>query len=131
VKHDWIPLSAEEVEAKIVELANKGVSKSQIGLILRDQFAVPLVKIVTGKSISQILEENQITSPLPEDLVYLARKALEIRKHLENNKKDLEAKKGLNRTESKIYRLVSYYKKRGVLPPEFKYRPETIKIMLR
>ncbi|GAH17673.1 unnamed protein product [marine sediment metagenome] len=60
----------------------------------------------------------------------LVRRALNIRKHLENNHKDLETKKGLNRTEAKIYRLIKYYKKKKVLAADFKYDPEKIRTLV-
>ncbi|MFX1389333.1 MAG: 30S ribosomal protein S15 [Promethearchaeota archaeon] len=126
----WIELSPEEVENEVVRLARRGYSKSMIGTIMRDSRGVPLVKVVTGKKISQILEENDIEAPLPEVLVNLVRKALSIRKHLETNHKDLEAKKGLNRTESKIYRLIKYYKKKKILAPDFKYDPQKIRTLV-
>jgi len=126
----WVELSPEEVENEVVKLARKGQSKSMIGTIMRDSRGVPLVKVVVGKKISQILKENDIKAPLPEELVNLVKKALSIRKHLEENHKDLEAKKGLNRTESKIYRLIKYYKKKKVLAPDFKYDPEKIRTLV-
>ena len=126
----WIERSAEEVENLVVKLARKGSSKSMIGIILRDSYGVPLVKIVTGKKISQILEENEIAATLPEDFRNLAIKALNIRKHLEANRKDLQGLKGLQRTESKIYRLLKYYKKTKVLPLDFKYDPENIRTLV-
>ncbi len=126
----WIELSPEEVENEVVKLARKGHSKSLIGTIMRDSRGVPLVKVVAGKKISQILEENDIKTPLPEELANLVKKALSIRKHLEENHKDLEAKKGLNRTESKIYRLIKYYKKKKKLAPDFKYDPEKIRTLV-
>ncbi|MFX1494928.1 MAG: 30S ribosomal protein S15 [Promethearchaeota archaeon] len=126
----WVELSGEEVENEVVKLARKGLSKSRIGITLRDSYGVPLVKVVTGKSISEILEENEIEAPLPEDLSNLVKKALNIRKHLETNHKDLETKKGLNRIESKVYRLIRYYKKKGVLEPDFKYDPEKIRTIV-
>ena len=119
-KPPWVERSAEEVEDLVVKLARKGFSKSNIGIILRDSYGIPLVKVVTGKKISQILEENKIESSLPEDLTNLVKKALNIRKHMENNHKDLQGKKGLQRTESKIYRLIRYYKSKQVLPSDFK-----------
>ncbi len=128
---DWCPLSAEETEAEVIRLAKRGESMARIGLILRDQYGIPLVKTVTGKKISQILEENDLQTQLPEDLTFLARKALKIRRHLEDNKKDKFSRQGLLRTESKIYRLIKYYKKKGRLPADFKYRPDKIQIMLR
>jgi len=104
--------------------------KSMIGIMLRDSYGIPLVKIVSGKNISQILEENGIELSLPEDLTNLVKKALNIRKHIESNHKDLEGKKGLQRTESKIYRLIRYYKKTKVLPMDFKYDPEKIRTLV-
>jgi small subunit ribosomal protein S15 len=126
----WVELSPEEVENEVVRLAKRGYSMSMIGTILRDSRGVPLVKIVTGKTISQILNENEIAAPLPEDLANLVRKALNIRNHIETNHKDLESKKGLNRTESKIYRLIKYYKKKKVLDQEFKYDPDKIRTLV-
>lgn len=126
----WVELSPDEVENEVVKLARRGHSKSMIGTIMRDSRGVPLVKVVTGKRVSQILESNDIEEPLPEDLANLVRKALNIRKHLENNHKDLEAKKGLNRTESKIYRLIKYYKKKKILTPDFRYDPDKIRTLV-
>lgn len=126
----WVELSPEEVENEVVKLAKKGHSKSMIGTIMRDARGVPLVKVVSGKKVSQILEENDIKGPLPEELANLVKKALNIRKHLETNHKDLESKKGLNRCESKIYRLIKYYKKKKVLADDFKYDPEKIRTLV-
>ena len=130
VKPDWCEFTAEQVEEMVVEQFKKGVPPSQIGLILRDSYGIPLVRAITGKKIKQILEENNLKTTLPEDLMNLARKALNIRKHLEENHKDLDSKKGLQRTEAKIYRLIKYYKRKGVLPADFKYQIDKIKILL-
>ncbi len=129
-KPTWVEPSQEEVESEVVKLARRGHSKSMIGTIMRDSRGVPLVKLVTGKKVTQILEENEIKSTLPEDLANLVRKALNIRKHLETNHKDKESRKGLNRCESKIYRLIKYYKKKKVLAPDFKYDPEKIRTLV-
>ena len=126
----WVELSPGEVENEVVKLARRGNSKSMIGTIMRDSRGVPLVKVVTGNKISQILETNDITAPLPEDLANLVRKALNIRKHMETNHKDLEGKKGLNRTESKIYRLIKYYKRKTILANDFKYDPDKMRTLV-
>jgi small subunit ribosomal protein S15 len=126
----WVERSGKEVEEDVVKLAKKGHSKSMIGTILRDSHGVPLVKVITGKKISKILDENDIEPELPEDLTNLVKKALNIRNHLEDNHKDLEGRKGLQRTESKIYRLIKYYKKKKVLAPDFKYDPEKIRTLV-
>ncbi len=129
-KPAWVERSSEEVEDLVVKLARKGNSKSMIGVFLRDSYGVPLAKVVTGKKVKSILKEHDIEAPLPEDLTNLVKKALAIRKHLEENHKDLEAKKGLQRTESKIYRLIRYYKKVNIVDAEFRYDPEKIRTIV-
>ena len=126
----WVELSSEEVENEVIKLARKGFSQSLIGVILRDSYGIPLIKVVTGKSISQILKEKDIETPLPEDLTNLVKKALVLRKHLESNHKDLDSKKGLHRTESKIYRLIKYYKGKKILASDFKYDPDKIRTIV-
>jgi len=126
----WVELSSEEVENEVIKLAKKGFSQSLIGVILRDSYGIPLIKVVTGKSISQILKEKDIETPLPEDLTNLVKKALVLRKHLESNHKDLDSKKGLQRTESKIYRLIKYYKGKKILASDFKYDPDKIRTIV-
>jgi SSU ribosomal protein S15P len=95
-----------------------------IGVILRDQYGIPLVKVVTNKRITEILSENGLKPQIPEDLMALIRRAVNIRRHLEEHPKDASAKKGLILTESKIHRLIKYYKRTGVLPQDFTYSPE-------
>jgi small subunit ribosomal protein S15 len=128
-KPDWVKMSPEEVEELVVSLYRRGYPPSQIGVILRDQYGIPLVKAVTGKSILQILRERGLAAEIPEDLSNLIRKALRIRRHLEEHPKDYHSRRGLQLVESKIHRLVKYYKREGVLPPDWKYEPE--KIVLR
>ena len=118
---DWVPLNAEEIEEKIVELSKAGNSSARIGLVLRDQYGVPSVKLATGKSINQILTENGISTKLPEDLSFLMKKAINLKKHLDENPKDTANRRGLQLVEAKIRRLVRYYQKKGEIVPEWKY----------
>ena len=98
-------------------------------MILRDQYAIPDVKIATGKKILQILENNNIRSDIPEDLRNLIRTALTLRKHLDTNKKDLKNKRNLHLTESKIRRLTKYYHAEHRLQKGWKYSPAQAKLM--
>jgi len=118
---EWFSRSQEEVEDFIVKLAREGQPPSMIGTILRDQYGVPLVKLTTGKTITQILEERDLKSKLPEDLTNLIKKAINLRRHLEEHKKDLHSRRGLQLIESKIYRLSKYYRNTKVLPKDWKY----------
>jgi small subunit ribosomal protein S15 len=128
----WLKLdmTPEDIELLVVELAKKGYTPSMIGIILRDQFGIPLVKQVTGKKLTRILEEHDVKLPVPEDLLYLMRKAVNLRRHLEEHPKDYSAKKGLIEIESKIHRLVKYYKRVGKLPRDWKYTPEQAKLIV-
>jgi len=63
-------------------------------------------------------------------LTNLVKKALNLRKHLESNHKDIDSRKGLQRTESKIYRLIKYYKSKKIIEADFKYDPEKIRTIV-
>ena len=119
----WCRYQPEEVEALVVKLAREGNPPSKIGIILRDQYGVPLVKPIVGKSILQILKENKLAPPIPEDLDNLLRKARRLRVHLEKHRSDKYNKRALQLVESKIRRIADYYKRRGVLPENWKYTP--------
>ncbi len=125
---EWVEMSAEEVERKVVELYNEGYEPSQIGMILRDRYGIPSVRQVTGKKITKILKEHGVEMKYPEDLKALIKKALRLRKHLEVHKKDKHNRRGLQLIEAKIWRLSNYYKEKGVLPPDWKYDPERLRI---
>ncbi len=124
----WCRYTAEEVEALIMKLAKEGHPPSKIGTILRDQHGVPLAKPITGKSITKILKERNLSSSLPEDLENLLRKATRLHVHYEKNKADLHNKRALQIVEAKIYNLSRYYKSKGVLPPDWKYTPKAISL---
>jgi len=126
---EWSSLNPREVESHVLELAKQGKSTSEIGMILRDQYAVPDVKLATGKSISKILEANNMKTEIPEDLRNLIATAMQLRKHLEDHKKDLKNKRNLQLTESKIRRLTKYYHEQSRLPEGWKYSPEQAKLM--
>ena len=130
VPPSWVKYSPEEVEQLVVSLAKQGYSPSMIGTVLRDSYGIPLVKRITGKSITKILKEHGLYS-FPEDLMNLMKKAVRLRKHLEKHKKDKHNKVALLRVESKIRRLVKYYKREGVLPKDWQYSPEEAAVMVR
>lgn len=126
----WVPLTSEEIEEKVVELAGNELSTSIIGIRMRDEYAVPSVKLATGKSITQILTDNEMSPERPEDLENLMRKAINLSAHLQRNPKDLHNKRALQLIEAKIRRLVRYYKDTGKLPTDFKYSLDTARLMV-
>lgn len=127
----WVKSSAEEVESIIIDVAKKGVSPSQIGVLLRDQYGVPLTKQITNKKLVKILAEKGIAHQLPEDMLNLIKHTRAIRAHMEEHPKDMSSKHGLQFLESKINRLAKYYKSSGKLPRDWKYSPEKASILVR
>jgi len=126
----WIEMSPEEVEKKVVELYNEGYEPSLIGMILRDRYGIPSVRQITGKKLVQILKESGVKIEIPEDLKALIKRAIRIRDHLNKHKKDYHNMRGLQLIEAKIHRLANYYKEKGILPQDWKYDPEKLKIAL-
>jgi len=127
----WSNTDIKGIEKVIIELRKEGASSSKIGLILRDRYGVPDIKLVTGgKRIGDILRVYKLETEIPEDLRDLMMKALGLRKHLSENKNDLHNKRQLHLMESKIRRLVKYYTGSGRLPAGWSYKPETSEILL-
>lgn len=127
---EWSNTDLTEIEKLVVGMKKDGLSSSLIGMTLRDKYGVPDIKLVTGKRLGAILEKNDLVSEIPEDLRNLMLKALGMRKHLAENKKDIHNKRQLQLTESKVRRLVRYYTKSGKLPKGWTYKPETAEILL-
>ncbi len=119
----WVRYKSKEIELIIGKMGKDGKTSSEIGLILRDTYGIPDVKTLIGKSITKILSEKKLLSEVAEDLKALIKKAALVRRHLEENKQDQTALRGLQLTESKIKRLVKYYKTTGKLPVDWKYIP--------
>ncbi|KAG2461999.1 P3C2A kinase, partial [Polypterus senegalus] len=84
----WLKLTSDDVKEQIYKLAKKGLTPSQIGVILRDSHGVAQVRFVTGNKILRILKSKGLAPDLPEDLYHLIKKAVAVRKHLERNRKD-------------------------------------------
>ena len=66
------------------------------------------VRFITGNKILRILKSKALAPDLPEDMYFLIKKAVSIRKHLERNRKDKDAKFRLILVESRIHRLGRY-----------------------
>ena len=126
----WVKLKPKEVEKLIAKYYKEGKKPSQIGMIMRDEYGLPDIKTLTGKSVTETLKEADLHPELPEDLMALIKKAVMVKDHLEENHKDMTAKRGLELTESKIRRLAKYYKGTGRLSHDWKYDSKKIKLYL-
>jgi len=117
----WLTYSADEVSSLTIKLGKEGLTASEIGVRLRDEYGIPLVKPIIGKSIGQLLRENKLAPALPEDLQNLLLRAKRVQSHLETFKSDARNVRSLELIEAKIYRLSKHYKKVGLIPSDFKY----------
>eukprot|EP01083_Nonionella_stella_P034524 94474_1 len=121
----WIKQSSDELIDTISQYSKKGMTPSQIGVRLRDQHGIPQVFQVTGKRILRILKQKNLAPEIPEDLYFLIKTAVNIRKHQRTNRKDKNAKYRLILIESRIHRISRYYKRSKRLPPTWKYNWRT------
>ncbi|WIV66946.1 30S ribosomal protein S15 [Natrialbaceae archaeon AArc-T1-2] len=130
---EWSDVDPDEIEDRVVELAEQGHDPSQIGIKLRDEGVtgtpVPDVKLATGKKITEILEENDAEAAVPEDLRNLMERAVRLREHVQENPQDHQNKRALQNTESKVRRLVEYYRG-NELDPGFTYSYDVAKEIL-
>jgi small subunit ribosomal protein S15 len=124
-------LGKEEIEKLIVSYAKSGMPAELIGETLKKKHNVLYIRKETGKRLMQIIKENNLESSLPPDMLQLVKKAVNIREHLSSNKSDVHNRIRLGRIESKIWRLVRYYKKEGVLSRDWKYDPSTAELIIR
>jgi small subunit ribosomal protein S13e len=54
----WLKTTPDEVVEMICRLAKKGLTPSQIGVILRDSHGIAQVRHVTGNKILRVLKGN-------------------------------------------------------------------------
>lgn len=115
----------DAVKEEIFKLARRGFTPSQIGVMLRDHMGIPNINSLTGAKVLRVLKTAGLAPELPEDLYQLIKKAVNIRRHLERNRKDKDSKFRLILVESRIHRISRYYKLRKTLPTTWKYESKT------
>jgi small subunit ribosomal protein S15 len=117
----WLNQSRDQVSSLVIKLSKDGLSPSEIGLKLRDEHGIPLVKPVLGKSLTEVLAENNVKPEMPEDLDKLVKKALGLQRHLKVHNSDHRNVRSLELVEAKVHRLSKYYKSIDKLPKNWKY----------
>ena len=124
-------LKKEEIEKIIVELAKKGYSSAQIGLILKEKYHILKPKKYLKEKISKIMQKHGVYPEIPEDLLFLLKKAVNLHEHLQKHKKDKHSRRGLELLESKIRCLAKYYIRKGRLPKSWKYSYEEARLIVQ
>ena len=128
----WVKLKQAEIEEIVVKLAKQGKQSAEIGIILRDQYGIPSTRDSYNERIARIMKKHKVYNEvLPEDMYNIVKKAVNLRKHMDRNKKDYTSYRGLELTESKIRRLAKFYKREGALPDKCKWNPEKAKLWVK
>lgn len=117
----WLKHTSRDIVKSIVEMAKKGLPPSMIGIQLRDSMGIAQVKNITGRKILRLLKHNGQAPDIPEDMYALIKRAVNMRKHLDKNRRDIDTKYRLIMVESRIHRLARYYKRVKQLPSTWKY----------
>ena len=105
-KPTWLKYTKSEVEAIILKLANQGLTAEKIGLVLRDQYGIPDVRLFNLK-IKKVLKDK-FEEPTTKNLENKLQKVI---KHYEKNKQDKRAERSLIITKAKLKKR-KYYKKK-------------------
>ncbi|MDC0200038.1 30S ribosomal protein S15 [Candidatus Nitrosopelagicus sp.] len=121
-KPEWVKQTNDEIEGLIIKYAKEGMTSSQIGIKLRDQHAIPLVKPIINKGIKEVLIENKLNPEIPDDLNNIVMKAVNLQKHLKENRSDNRNTRALELVEAKVHRLSTHYKKTGEIDQKWKYK---------
>lgn len=126
----WMKYKPKEIEDIILKHAKEGMQSAQIGLVLRDQYGIPSVRMSKLK-IADVMKRHKAYTELPEDMVNLIKRAAALDVHLSKNKRDYTSKRGLEITESKIRRLAKYYKSKGEMPAAWKWNLSRAKLLVK
>jgi small subunit ribosomal protein S15 len=120
-KPEWVTATPEDVATQAVQLAKGGMGSALIGQTLRDSYGVPLTRAVTGKRLTDVLEQHGVKPEIPDDLQALLKRVVHLQRHLQAHPKDLSNRRGLSLMESRIRRLARYYRRTHRLPESWRY----------
>ncbi len=103
----WLKYTEQEVKEIILKLIEKQpeLTSEKIGLVLRDNYGIPAIRIY-GFKISDVLKEKgKYESP---DIKNLKVKAEKLEKHLAKNKQDKKTGRSLIITRAKLKKANDY-----------------------
>ena len=105
----WLKYTEEEVKAIILKLANKGLTAEKIGLVLRDQYGIPNIKLYGIKMKKTLESKGNYEEPTTKNL---DEKLQKIIGHYKKNKQDKNAERSLIITKAKLKKRTDYHKKK-------------------
>jgi ribosomal protein S15P/S13E len=108
----WLKYTEKEIKDIVLNLAKKDpeLTSEKIGLILRDTYGIPKVKLY-GLKIGKILKEaNLYKNP---NLKNITKKVEKLETHLKNNKQDKRTGRSLIITKAKLKKTKEYLAKKN------------------
>ena len=105
-KPTWLKNTKEEVVAIVKKLAEKDITSEKIGLILRDQYGIPRVRLYGIKMKEAMEDKFQEPTTLNLD-----KKLKKIIDHFKKNKQDKKSERALVITKAKLKKRTDYIKK--------------------
>ncbi len=100
----------KKIEELIIELAKKDLTSEKIGFVLKGQ---EICAKSAGIKISKILKKHNLYQDA--DFKNLTNNVEKLKKHLERNKHDYKAKRGLLIKAAKLRKIKTYKKKKSKL----------------
>lgn len=131
VMPEWVVANKAEIEEIILKMAKEGVPPSKIGLILRDKYAIPEIKLLLEMPLVEFLRKNKASGEYPEDMLELIKRAVRMRRHMKKSKADLHNAVKYRHVVSKILRLAKYYERNGLISKNWKYDPEQAELLVK
>ena len=105
-KPTWLKYTKEEVVAIVKKLAEKDITSEKIGLILRDQYGIPSVRLYGIKMKEAMEDKFQEPTTLNLD-----KKLKKIIDHFKKNKQDKKSERALVITKAKLKKRTDYIKR--------------------
>ena len=102
-KPTWLKYTKEEVVAIVKKLAEKDITSEKIGLILRDQYGIPSVRLYGIKMKEAMEDKFQEPTTLNLD-----KKLKKIIDHFKKNKQDKKSERALVITKAKLKKRTDY-----------------------
>ncbi len=103
----WLKYTEDEVKEIIIKIAEKdpALTAEKIGLVLRDNYGIPSVRIYSLKIGEVLREAGKYKSP---DLENLSKKTEKLEKHISKNKQDKRTGRSLIITRAKLKKVKDY-----------------------
>ena len=124
-------MKGADIEKLIVDYSKQGMKPAMIGETLKRKHSIKYPKQALGKRMGKVLEDNDVHSTIPYDMLDLMSKAVNMHKHMDSNKQDIHNRIRLGRIEAKIWRLTKYYIRTGKLPAGWRYNAKQAELIIR